>query len=677
MQRFFLVSLASFCVAAPFYLWVLWDLWSSTPNPLRRTSPANFYDLQAHAIVHGHLYLPEKALGVEGFLHDGHYFTYFGIFPSLLRMPILLVARGLDGKLTDFSILLAWLTTALLSALLVWRARVLLRGDGTLGWQEAFGLGLLQLAILSGSVLVYLAATPYVYNEDLAWSVALTLGCMFSLLGVVEKPTRIRIVWSAAFVLAASLNRATTGIGCIVAALLTAAWFASGRARAENRRKAIPLLAIGLGALVVACAINMAKFGIPFGFPIKDQVFSRVNAHRRYYLAQNGGKYYGLQFLPSTLLAYLRPTGIHISTAFPFITLPTAPARAVGGVVLDRVYRTASLPSSAPFLFLLACWGTVAALLRRQPYWTRVFRIPLLATALAALPVFVFPYIAPRYLADILPFVIIAAVLGAIDLWRRAEQWRRAPRALLLCVLTALAIFSVVANVGIAAGPNEKFTSTQARNYVETEESTSNLTGLSLASSVVHGGTLPYWDPAGTLFVAGRCSGLYLSNGESYATALKSQAEHRTWTPVEVANDFDHKFGVSLNEPLADLRSPVALLKIGGSSLVAKPARNDHVRIEFVDPHWPEKGRTVDVLRGVDYTLEVKVDPNLHQVSVELGRHRLVHGPISDPGPVTLTASDHGTGAAPVFSIAGESHPKKSPMPLCADLMREHASSRK
>ena len=71
------------------YLWVLWGPWES-PSPLRNTPfEDNFYDLQARAMFHGHLWVANGSLGIEGFFHAGREYTYFGIFPSIMRMPIL------------------------------------------------------------------------------------------------------------------------------------------------------------------------------------------------------------------------------------------------------------------------------------------------------------------------------------------------------------------------------------------------------------------------------------------------------------------------------------------------------------------------------------------------------------------------------------------------------------
>ena len=73
--------------------------------------------------------------------------------------------------------LLAWLVTGVFSALLLWRVRMVLRGaGGARAGRRPCARGLLVAAVMGGSVLVYLAADAQVSHEDLAWSVALTVG---------------------------------------------------------------------------------------------------------------------------------------------------------------------------------------------------------------------------------------------------------------------------------------------------------------------------------------------------------------------------------------------------------------------------------------------------------------------------------------------------------------------
>ncbi len=295
-------------IVLPPLLWVLWDLWSGSLNPLRSVPYDDFYDLQARAMFHGHLYLPNGRMGIEAFVHNGRQYTYFGIFPSLIRMPILLVTSRLDGEMTAPPILVAWMLTALFSSLMLWRLRILMRGRALVGRAEAVSFGALMATIMGGSVILYLAATPFVYNEDFAWSVPLTIGSLFALLGVLERPSRRRVLASGVLILATNLNRSPAGWACVIAAFLVAGWFSIGTRWPSNRRWAGPLGGRDR-SLVVSCAVTYAKFGIPVGLPMADQIWASVNAHRRIFLATNGGKALSFGFFPSTLWAYLQPFG--------------------------------------------------------------------------------------------------------------------------------------------------------------------------------------------------------------------------------------------------------------------------------------------------------------------------------------------------------------------------------
>ncbi len=395
-------------------------------------------------MAHGHLYIsPPSQLGIEGFLHNGHAFTYFGIFPSLFRAPFIFVFPSLFGRLTAPSLLLAWLLTGFLVSLLLWRVRILVRGSVQMAWSEAASCGVLVAAITGGSVLVYLAANPWVYDEDFAWGVALTLGCLFALLGVMERPTGWRVLSAGLFILASSLNRLSTGWACIIGGLLVAAWFLLGRGGPDNRRWWFPILAAAVIPLLAASAVNIAKFGSPISLPLADQVWTQINAHRRHFLAVNSGKGFGLQFLPSTVTAYLQPGGVRFSNLFPFITLPGSPATAIGGAVLDETFPTGSVPATMPLLFVLGLWGAVTAFRPNSIGSVRLTRILFVTGAAATTGVLLWGYIADRYLADFMPLLVIASVVGIVDLWRRADQ---RPRRLKLTLFAAVAVSSVIWN---------------------------------------------------------------------------------------------------------------------------------------------------------------------------------------------------------------------------------------
>ncbi len=483
-RRFTIAVVIGLVVVLIPYLWVLWDLWNPGPSGLRPVQPDFFYDYQARAMFHGHLYLPPGSLGIEAFLHDGRQFTYFGIFPSLLRMPVLLVTNRLDGRLTAPSLLLAWVVTCVSSSLLIWRLRLLIRGQAVLGRAEAASYGIFMATVGGGSVLIYLAATPYVYNEDFAWSVALTVASVFALLGVLERPSWGRVTAAGVLILFTNLDRTPTGWGCVIGAGLVAGWFALGRGGADNRRWTVPMVGVAVVPFAVGCAVTNAKFGIPIGLPMADQVWAQFNAHRRYFLAANGGKAFSFAFLPSTIVAYLQPFGIHVSGVFPFITTPTAPAAAYGGAVLDETYPTASIPPTMPLLFLLTCWGVVSAFLPRPPGRMVLTRLVLVAAAAGIAGVLLWGYIANRYMADFMPFLILAGAIGMIELWRRILHRGRRWHELALGGITVLAAFGLVANIGIALEPTAQFNNSQLTAYIRAQQS---LSVQSLASTRAEG----------------------------------------------------------------------------------------------------------------------------------------------------------------------------------------------
>src|SRR3984957_15652855 len=156
-RRFTYASLAAIGLMAVPYIWIGWVVWGPG-NPLRKSVfEDNFYDLQARAMFHGKLSLHSGAIGIEGFVHDGRTYTYFGLFPSIIRMPILLVTSSLDGKLTASYMLLAWLLTGLFASMLLWRVRFFVRGDAVMGRAEAAGFGVLLATFMGGTVWMLLA----------------------------------------------------------------------------------------------------------------------------------------------------------------------------------------------------------------------------------------------------------------------------------------------------------------------------------------------------------------------------------------------------------------------------------------------------------------------------------------------------------------------------------------
>ncbi len=672
-RRFSIAAVIGTALTLPFMLWLLWDLWSGKVNVIRGVSFDYFYDRQARAMFHGHLWVPNGQLSIEAFVHDGHQFTYFGVFPSLIRMPILLFTSRLDGDLTAPSLLLAWLATAVFTGLLLWRLRVLIRGNALVGRAEAASYGALMAGVMGGSVVIYLAATPFVYNEDFAWSIPLVVGGFFVLLGIQDRPSRGQMVALAALVICANLDRTPGGYALVFGCVLVAAWFALGKAGTEARRWAVPLVAIGLVGFLFNAVVNYAKFGTFVGLPLQDQVWTQLNAYRRHFLAANGGKPENLDHIPAQMWAYFQPFGVRFSTLFPFITPPGSPASGLGAV-MELTYPTASMTSTAPLLLGLGVWGTVTAFRRRGPGRVRLARLILVTAVVGTGGVVVWGYISQRYIADFIPFFIVAAAIGMIEVWRLLDGRSRRARGWALVGLSALAAYGVAANVAVAAFPVPQFTQTQLTNYVQAQQS---LSLGSLGGSVRTGQSLPYWGPAGELFAVNHCSGLYLSSGDDSSSVPGQQIEHYTWSPVEQSPTFTREIGFTFNRPAGLLTHPVTLMTYGSASLVLVPVPTNSVRLVLENSGtsiaWPPPHGWILPITYLhsQSRFTVTVDPNLHSLVLTWYGWQYLDHYVGGKGPIVVRTTPQASGGTtPIITVANLPTPSTPhPMALCHSLV--------
>ncbi len=643
-RRFTVAVLVGAAAAAVPFCWTLWSLWGS-PDFLRHTTyQSNFYDLQTRAMFHGHLWLANGAIGIEAFVHGGHQYTYFGLFPSLVRMPVLAVTSSLDGKLVAPFILIAWVATGVFSALLLWRIRVLVRGNAVMSRAEATSYGVLMATFLAGTVFMVLAATPYTFDEDIAWSICLTTGSMFALLGVVERPSWGRVVASFVLVLAANLDRATTGWACVVGAVLIAGWFGIGRGGRNNRRWWAPMLGVGLVPLIIGCAVNYSKFGMLFGVPSYEQIWTQVNAYRRSFLAANHNSEVGTNFVASDVLAYLRPDGLRFTSVFPYITLPASPPAALSGVLFDRRYRTASLTASMPLLSLLGCWGMVTAFRPRSVGKVALTRILLLAAGAGGAALFLWGYIASRYLGDFVPFLVLASAVAMADIWRRLDGRTRRMRIGAVVVISLVALFGIVANTGMAVTPNEEWNQSQVLSYVQAQTSLSDISGHPQAGNVARVETLPQWAPAGQLAVVGDCNGLYVSNGEDYSTIPDEVFQRATWMTVELGHVFQHTFRVTVHRQPSGLTTTVPLVRAGPNTVsmtTSAVGRTGRVRVRFglASPGQHVFGPSLFVRPGWTQPVVVVTDPVKHMATVAIPTRSVLVRTLTDGQPIVAAGT--------------------------------------
>ncbi len=108
---------------------LFWMLTAGTFDPGHRVPfSANFYDVQAHRLLHGHLSMPASVLDIEGYEHGGRTYMYFGPVPALLRLPVAAVTDSLDGHTGVVSMMLAYVVAMIALGRISWRLRRWVRG---------------------------------------------------------------------------------------------------------------------------------------------------------------------------------------------------------------------------------------------------------------------------------------------------------------------------------------------------------------------------------------------------------------------------------------------------------------------------------------------------------------------------------------------------------------------
>lgn len=483
-----------------------------TANPLGYAS--NFFDSQARALMDGHLWVTPGSLGIEAFHVDGREYMYFGPFPALLRIPVLWTTTEFDGRLTVASMLAAYLVFAVMTVRLLWLVRDRLRpADEPASAREAFWLCAVLTLCLAGTSLTFNASLPWVYHEVYAWAVALAVGAAYWLVRVQLDPRPGSIAWLIAFVLALVLTRTPGGFAVGLATLALGAWMLAGRHPRARRRVGAVIVLGGAACLGAGVAVNMAKFGHPFMFPLENQSWTQLNAHRREALRVNGGSITGTQFFTTGLFTYFRLDGIRFVDYFPWVTFPAEPARAVGSAFIDQSYRTGSVTAFMPLSLVMALASLPLMALPAVRAKAKVLWLPIAAMVLITGAIMNYGYYAYRYTGDIVPALVVGTIVTGVVLARASARARPVISAAMVGVVALGATYSTAAHLLVgfqtaaftAPGPT-------LTRYLAVQEDLSP--GAQARLTTVSEGSPADRATADTIHIQGDCEALYVETGE-------------------------------------------------------------------------------------------------------------------------------------------------------------------
>jgi len=614
-----------------------WLLMAGRWAPFQRQYFDDFFDLQARAFLDGRWDVPSGSTGFEGFLIDGRTYIYFGPFPALLRIPVLLVTDRFDGRLTTVSMLLAMVVLAVAAHRLNLAVRAVVRGAAPVSRVERLATAGLAVAVVGG-IPLWLASVAVVYHEAILWGLALTLAAFAATLGWLRRPTVRSLVWATALTAAATASRPTLGLGVLCGLALVAVLVAASRLAARRSgRPPTVLPGVRLGGLVLvgvvgflACGVpNIVKFGNPVGPPIDRQIASFILVDRQEYLEANDGSYFGTGFVPTTLLQYSRPDALAFRGDFPWVDFPPGGPHVVGDAVFDGVEWTSSVPLTFPALVVLALPGVVwlARAVRRRDGSLGLLAL-WLGTGFGAAGALTIGFIAHRYIGDMAPIVILPALCGAHVLLGRAPA-RRAVRRTVGGALAVLVVFGAWVNLGLGVQhQRERGANIPEEWRTDLVRWRADLPGVRRSVVEVSPDRLRLPAAAdGTLAVVGDCLGLYQRVGDIWYGAGRGPGVgvHHIRVDLDALDQLD-----------PGQRAPLVTFGDGPDAAVVGLARlrDGTVRADLGTPgsdDWAE-GWAHD-LDG-EVTVRVVADPRTADRYLWVGRAHLNVSPVRDPEAV-------------------------------------------
>ena len=493
---------------------------------------SDIYDVQARSIAHGHLDIPSSVAGVEGIPLESGTQVYFGVGPSLLRLPLTGWTDAFDRRLGVLSMSVAVAVLGLAAARLLKRAEPLVAGTIALAprW-----FGVMAFAAVACTPVLFMATRSVVYTEAILWGAAASLAGLDLVLRWWRTQTWGYFVAAVAVGTFAVSCRPTSGVAPGIALGL----FGLVLLRRREWSKAGLVITGAVFTLIGFALVNWLRFGMLFGQPYGAQTFSLMSEERRAFLEDNSGSILGLQFVPTTVARYFSPIAMGWQRLFPFVNFGR-PATVIGDVTFDGTYQSSSLPLGAPVLFVFACIGTWWTVLRDR---TREWSVVAIAAVLSTFGTLAAGFVNHRYLVDFVPALVVLACPGILLITQRADGWSRGWRRLGLAVAIVVSLFATWTQIGLAVQyrafsitPTESDTRAflSLQNAIDRRVSDQPFPDVQMAS----GDTLPTDGIVdGTVVILDDCAGLYRYDGYYWAAAERKPGAGRRYVLTGTVTD--------------------------------------------------------------------------------------------------------------------------------------------
>jgi hypothetical protein len=407
-------------------------------------------------LLHGEFTVDRSVIDYEAFTRNGKTYSYFGIFPALLRIVAMPFTDVASVELARVSCLTAVVIFVAL------QLRMLLIAHNSLppGSRALWALTVMAAATVFSGPQLYILGTAYIYLEPILWSAAMAAAFNLIVLRAAlgGGGLRSRDLVSMAVLAGLAINtRPTIGVALYLGTGLLVTWTAWRRHEGERRLSANPR---GMGTAIAALlrdrsviwpvavlgilgiavgVVNFERWGNPLTFG---------DFHYNYWIRHNPTRLAALENYGDLNLGRMWIGALYYATGIPYVLKSVPPF----GAYLQARFVAIEAPPIVPLLtnpltILLAGIGLYRlwTRLRRPADSVAILRLALIGNASAVAMIFMASGLALRYRFDLAPFMTLAAIVGyrciSLTAAESSEAWRKRLHvaAVGLCVLGILA----------------------------------------------------------------------------------------------------------------------------------------------------------------------------------------------------------------------------------------------
>jgi hypothetical protein len=370
-------------------------------------------------LLRGEFWVDREAIGFEAFTRDGKIYTYFGVFPAILRLVALPFTDIAQAELARFSCLTA---VVIFVALQLRMLQIVHQRLPVVNRRPELLAVVMVTTVLNGPQVYILGSAP-VYHEPILWSAVMAAAFNLVIVRTTFGSKSLRgrdLVLLAALAGLAVNTRPSIGVALYVGTILVVAWTSwcryapksdapqySGEAVMQLSSTVVPPVAILALAAAVAGAINFERWGNPLAFADFHYYDMRLNAYPN--LVEVLHKYGEFD------VGRIWIGALYYSTDIPYV-LKAVPSFAE--FLLSHVQTLEGPPITPiltnPLTIILAAIGLY------RVWWkfelssrhVAILRLALLGHAFAVFLILTAMGYALRYRFDFAPFMTLAALIG-------------------------------------------------------------------------------------------------------------------------------------------------------------------------------------------------------------------------------------------------------------------------